>query len=30
MIKVIGIDVAIAVNQELNAHVYKNEPQVWN
>lgn len=30
MIKVIGADVAIAMNQELNAYVYKNETQMWN
>lgn len=30
MIKVIGADVAIAMNQEFNAYVYKNETQMWN
>ena len=30
MIKVIGADVAIAMNQELNAYVYNNETQMWN
>lgn len=30
MIKVIGTDVAIAMNQELNAYVCNSETQMWN